>query len=195
VKTPEEALRCSPSQTIGPFYHFALTDNAALGCLTRPEAQGERIRLRIGLFDGDGLPAPDGMLELWQADASGRYDHPADTQDRPPDPAFCGFGRLATDCAGGCIFETVYPGRVPDGRGGRQAPHINVSVFARGLLDRLCTRIYFADDAALADDLVLSLVPEERRHTLLARRDPEQPSVWNFTIRLQGADETVFFDA
>jgi protocatechuate 3,4-dioxygenase, alpha subunit len=187
-------LACLPSQTIGPFFHFGLTTNTALGCLTRPEARGERIHLRFHLLDGDGVPVPDGMIEIWQADASGRYDHPADTQQRARDPAFCGFGRLATDAGGSCLFETVYPGRVPDGRGACQAPHLTVSVFARGLLGRLCTRVYFEGDPALADDPVLARVPEDRHHTLMARRDAALPGQWNFDIHLQGEHETVFFE-
>jgi protocatechuate 3,4-dioxygenase alpha subunit len=189
-----DRLRCLPSQTIGPFYHLGLTSNAALGCLTSPEAKGEHIRVRFRLLDGDGAPVPDGMIELWQADASGKYDHPEDTQPQAPDPAFRGFGRLATDAGGLCIFDTVYPGRVPDGRGACQASHLNVSVFARGLLGRLCTRVYFEGDPALAGDPLLALVPEDRRHTLMARRDPVQPGQWNFDIHLQGERETVFFE-
>jgi protocatechuate 3,4-dioxygenase alpha subunit len=186
---------CSlPSQTIGPFYHFGLTTNASLGCLAGPLAKGRRIRVRIRLLDGDGQPVPDGMLELWQADTSGKYSHPADTQPTPADPAFRGFGRLATDAGGICVFETVYPGRVAAGEGGCQASHINVSVFARGLLVRLCTRVYFAGDPALAADPVLALVPEERRQTLIAQPDASQADQWNFDIRLQGDGETVFFD-
>lgn len=187
-------LRCLPSQTVGPFYHLGLTSNAALGCLVRDACKGERIRLQFRLHDGDGVPVPDGMIELWQADAAGRYDHPDDTREQSPDPAFCGFGRLATDDCGVCTFDTVYPGRVPDGCGGLQAPHISVSVFARGLLARLCTRVYFEGDPALGEDPVLALVPEDRRTTLLARRDLEHADQWNFEIRLQGEHETVFFD-
>jgi protocatechuate 3,4-dioxygenase alpha subunit len=187
-----DRLCCLPSQTIGPFYHFGLARDPALGCLLRAEARGERIRVRFRLVDGDGLPVPDGMLELWQADASGKYDHPEDTQEKVADPGFCGFGRLPTDADGACVFDTIYPGRVPDGQGGCQAPHINASVFARGLLVRLCTRVYFEGDPALAEDAVLALVPEERRATLLARRDAA--GQWNFEIRLQGDGETVFFD-
>jgi protocatechuate 3,4-dioxygenase, alpha subunit len=189
-----ERLYALPSQTIGPFYHHGLTSNAALGRLTRAGAKGERVHIRFRLLDGDGAPVPDGMIEIWQADASGRYNHPADPQDRPPDPALCGFGRLATDADGACTFETVYPGRVPDGRGGCQASHLNLSVFARGLLGRLCTRVYFEGDPALADDPVFRLVPEDRRGTVLARHDPARPGQWNFDIRLQGENETVFFD-
>ena len=189
-----ERLCGLPAQTIGPFYHFALTSNAALGCLTRPDAKGEHMRVRFRLLDGDDVPVPDGMLEIWQADAAGKYDHPADTQEQAPDPAFCGFGRLATDAEGCCTFDTVRPGRAPDGRGGCQASHLNVSVFARGLLGRLCTRVYFEGDAALAEDPVLRLVPEERRGTLIARRDAAQTGQWNFDIHLQGEQETVFFE-
>jgi protocatechuate 3,4-dioxygenase alpha subunit len=189
-----ERLCALPSQTVGPFYHIGLAANAALGCLTRPGARGEHIRIRFRLLDGDGAPVPDGMIEIWQADAAGKYDHPADPQAQSPDPAFCGFGRLATDDAGACTFDTVRPGRTPDGRGGCQASHLNLTVFARGLLDRLCTRVYFEGDPALAEDPVLALVPEDRRHTLLAHRDPAQPGQWNFDIRLQGEDETVFFE-
>ena len=186
---------CSlPSQTIGPFYHFGLTSNAALGCLAGADAKGRRIRLRLRLIDGDGLPVPDGMIELWQADASGKYDHPQDPREQQADPAFCGFGRLATDAEGVCLFHTIYPGPVPDRRGGCQAPHINLSLFARGLLARLCTRLYFEGDSMLAADPVLALVPEERRHTLLARPEPGAAEQWNFEIRLQGDGETVFFD-
>jgi len=181
-----------PSQTVGPFYHFSLTANEALGCMTAAGAKGERIRVRIRLLDGAGRPVPDGMIELWQADAAGKYRHPADTQEKEPDPAFCGFGRLATDAAGACVFDTVRPGGTPDGRGGCQAPHIAVSVFARGLLARLVTRLYFEGDSALAEDAVLQLVPEARRGTLLARRG--EAGVWCFDIRLQGPDETVFFE-
>jgi protocatechuate 3,4-dioxygenase alpha subunit len=189
-----DRLRSLPSQTVGPFYHLGLTANPSLGCLARPEAKGEHIRVCIRLLDGDGEPVPDGMLEIWQADAAGKYDHPDDTQDQAPDRAFCGFGRLPTDADGFCRFDTVYPGRVPDGRGGCQASHLNVSIFARGLLGRLCTRVYFEGDPALAEDPVLALVPEDRRPTLVARRDLARPEQWNFEIRLQGEQETVFFD-
>ena len=175
-------MSCTPSQTVGPFFHFALTANSALGCVAGPDANGERMGLRIRLLDGDAAPVTDAVIELWQADASGQYNA----------PAFCGFGRLATDSEGACVFHTVRPGRVPDGRGGCQASHINVSVFARGLLDRVCTRVYFEGDPALAEDPVLALVPSERRDTLIARR--ESAASWSFDIRLQGEGETVFFD-
>jgi protocatechuate 3,4-dioxygenase, alpha subunit len=193
VSGEPEHLRSLPSQTVGPFFHLGLTRNVARGCLAAQKAKGERIRLRLRLLDGDAAPVPDGIIELWQADASGKYDHPADTQERVPDRAFCGFGRLATDAYGTCTFDTVRPGRVADGLGRCQAPHINISVLARGLLARLCTRVYFDDDPTLAEDAIVALVPAERRHTLLARRGAI-PGDWTFDIHLQGARETVFFD-
>ena len=172
-------MKSLPSQTVGPFYHLGLTADPELGCLARPGVIGERIRVHFRMIDGDGAPVPDGLIEIWQADASGNYD-------QPPGSPFRGFGRLSTGADGVCTFETILPGRTAD----NQAPHINVSVFARGLLVRLCTRVYFE----LAEDSVLALVPADRRHTLIARRDSAQPCQWNFDIRLQGENETVFFD-
>jgi protocatechuate 3,4-dioxygenase alpha subunit len=189
-----DRLQALPSQTVGPFYHLGLTTDPGLGCLARGTARGERIRVRFRLLDGDGAPVPDGMIEVWQADAAGRYDHPADAREPAPDPDFCGFGRLPSGPDGCCTFETVHPGRTPDGRGGCQASHLNVTVFARGLLGHLCTRVYFEGDPGLAEDAVLQLVPEERRATLMARRDAAQAAQWNIDIHLQGELETVFFD-
>jgi protocatechuate 3,4-dioxygenase alpha subunit len=168
---------CTPFQTVGPFFSFALTANHELGRLAGPNAEGERIYLRFHVFDGDGRPVPDAMIELWQANAKGLYN----------ESDFAGFGRLGTDENGECTFETVRPGTTP-------AAYVNVSFFARGLLTRLCTRVYFADDPGLDKDPVLALVPEDRRDTLIAGVDPDSPGTWNFQIRLQGESETVFFD-
>jgi protocatechuate 3,4-dioxygenase alpha subunit len=129
------------------------------------------------------------MIELWQADASGKYrNHGA------VDSAFTGFGRLATSEEGSCTFETIKPGRVASRDGTLQAPHINVSVLGRGLLKRLATRVYFADDPANGEDSALALVPEGRRATLLAQPDASRKDSWIFEIRLRGEGETVFFD-
>lgn len=182
------------SLTIGPFFHFALTTDETMGQMASPETKGERVQLVCRLTDGDGAPVSDAMIELWQADASGKYNHPDDSQEKKPDAAFRGFGRLETSDAGVCVFETVKPGRVPGPNAALQAPHINVSVFARGLLKRLATRIYFAGDPANAQDAVLALVPDERRGTLMAQHDPSHPGVWSFEIRLCCEGETVFFD-
>jgi protocatechuate 3,4-dioxygenase alpha subunit len=172
----------SASQTVGPFFNFALTPDARLGLMAGEGAEGDRISLEFRVVDGDGAPTPgDSMIELWQADAQGRYTN--------GDPNFHGFGRLETSPQGRCSFETVKPGPV-DG----QAPHINVIVFARGLLKQLYTRVYFEGEAANAHDAVLALVPEDRRGTLLARLVEGRPDAWSIEIRLQGEGETVFFD-
>ena len=185
----------SASQTLGPFFNFALTADPSLGILAREGSEGERIRLAFRVVDGDGAPTPgDSLIELWQADARGRYAHALDPHAGEADPNFYGFGRLETDASGECVFETVKPGPVPDGRGAMQAPHINVVVLARGLLKHLYTRVYFAGEPANAHDPVLALVPEERRATLLARPGAGQPNTWSIEIRLQGEAETVFFD-
>ena len=183
----------TPSQTVGPFFGFSLTANP-LGQMAGPGATGEPVRLMVRVFDGEGAPIPDAIVEFWQADASGKYEHPEDTQAQAPDPAFCGFGRMGTEEAGTCVFHTIRPGRVPGVTEKKQAPHINVIVLARGMLDGLFTRIYFADDPANGEDDALALVPEDRRSTLLARQDPAQPGTWNFEIHLSGNRETVFFD-
>ncbi len=177
----------SASQTVGPFFNFALTTNPNLGVLARAGIPGRRIRLEFRVIDGEGTPVQgDCMLELWQADSAGRY------AQTPTD--FSGFGRLETDQNGCCTFETVKPGRVAGADGRLHAPHINVTVFARGLLIHLHTRVYFADEPANLEDPVLALVPEERRATLLAQRKEGEPETWRFDIRLQGDGETVFFD-
>jgi protocatechuate 3,4-dioxygenase, alpha subunit len=185
-------LTATASQTVGPFFHFGLADNASLGCLAGPDTSGERMRLRISVLDGDGLPVPDALVELWQADANGVYVRPADAAHVLSPPGFSGFGRLPTGADGSCIFETIRPGRVPDDRGGLQASHINVCLFARGLLRQLYTRIYVDDAARLDADPVLLLVPKDRRETLIARAGAD--GMWCFDIRLQGERETVFFD-
>ena len=159
-----------------------------------PNAKGERLRLICRVLDGDGSPVNDAMIEIWQADSEGKFNHPADSRSDSADPACRGFGRLATDEDGVCVFETVKPGRVPGDARRPQAPHCNVSIFARGVLKRLATRIYFANDPANAEDPILALVPPERLHTLMAQSDSSNPREFHFDIRLCGKDETVFFD-
>ena len=185
-------LTATSSQTVGPFFNFGLTQDASLGCLVRPDTPGEHITLRIRVLDGDGTPVPDALIELWQADASGRYARPPDSPSAGEAPEFCGFGRLPTDADGAAVFTTIRPGQVHDEPGGAQAPHINVCVFARGLLRQVYTRIYLADASELEADPILALVPEHRRGTLVAHR--ADPSTWTFVIKLQGENETVFFD-
>ena len=201
----QSRLVASPSQTVGPFFHVGPANTDRFGRMAGAETPGEHIRLRVRVLDGDGLPVDDAMIELWQADANGTYAVPVSPgrrllrpilPSRPPQPlqpTFSGFGRLSTRDDGWCTFETIRPGRVIDGSAAAQAGHINVCLFARGLLRHLYTRIYFDDDPALATDPLLSLVPAERRATLLARRGSDA-STWELVVRLQGEGETVFFD-
>jgi protocatechuate 3,4-dioxygenase alpha subunit len=180
-------LVATPSQTVGPFFRVGVAATDALGSLVAPEVAGERLRLQLRVLDGDGVPVPDCLIEIYQADAEGEYG-------RAP---FSGFGRLATQPDGSCVFETIRPGRVADGHGGVQASHVNVCLFARGLLRQLYTRIYFAGDPDLDRDPVLALVPAGRRSSLLAspvRETASSPRTWEFVIRLQGERETLFFD-
>ena len=181
----------TPSQTIGPFYWGTLV-NAYRADLAPPGVAGERIELVLSLFDAEGALIPDGLLELWQANSHGRYNHPEDRRNLLLDAGFEGFGRASTDAKGEAHFTTVRPGRVPWPAGGMQAAHINISVFARGVLNRLATRLYFDGDPALAEDPVLKLVDAARRSTLIAKRDAS--GVWRLPLHIGGTHETVFFD-
>lgn len=184
-------LTPTPSQTVGPYLHLGLTDTRSIPRIAGDDVKGERVWLTFRVLDGEGLPVPDGMIELWQADSQGNYAH----EDRRADAAaFGGFGRLGTAEDGSCTFETIRPGCVPGPGEAVQAPHINVSIFGRGILKRLSTRLYFAGEPANAADPVLTLVPENRRATLLARPDPARTGNWIFEVRLRGVGETVFFD-
>jgi protocatechuate 3,4-dioxygenase, alpha subunit len=184
----------TPSQTVGPFFHLGFFGTRSFGPLAGASSKGQRVRLICRVLDGEETTVPDAMLEVWQANAEGRYRHPADLREKSLDPALNGFGRFATELDGSCSFETVRPGRVPGPNNLMQAPHLNISVFARGLLKRATTRLYFAGDPANAEDPVLALVPEGRRGTLLAQPVPEKPGLWRFDICLSGERETVFFD-
>ncbi|MET0237028.1 MAG: protocatechuate 3,4-dioxygenase subunit alpha [Kibdelosporangium sp.] len=170
----------TPSQTVGPFLSIGLTWPD--GPLVVPEGTPGAIRISGKVFDGAGAPVPDAMIETWQAGPDGHFDHP-DAPNGPLSKEFRAFGRCPTDADGEYWILTLLPGALPG-----QAPHVDVSVFARGLLNRVVTRIYFTDDAA---DPVLSSVDPARRHTLVAT--PAEDG-YTFDIRLQGADETVFFD-
>jgi protocatechuate 3,4-dioxygenase, alpha subunit len=206
----------TPSQTVGPFFHYALpwkggadlVGQSDLGARTdlfpaehdllnasvpNGTVKGNRIEIRGTVLDGAGQPIPDAMLEIWQANAAGRYRSPDDDRDHLPlDEAFVGFGRSSTSEHGEYCFRTVLPGRVPGPGNSLQAPHVAVSVMGRGLLKRLVTRIYFEGGEGLNDDAILNLVPAGRRSTLIATRESTQ--TYRFDIRLQGDAETVFFD-
>jgi protocatechuate 3,4-dioxygenase alpha subunit len=182
------SLGLTPSQTVGPFFSHALVWPD--GPYVVPEGTAGAFWLGGLVLDGAGEPVPDAMVESWQADPDGRFAHPDDP--RGAGPAFRGFGRCPTDPAGRWAILTVRPGPVPDQRGQPQAPHLDLSVFARGLLDRLVTRVYLPDEAsANAADPILSTVDDVRRATLVAVPDG---AGLRFDIRLQGAGETVFFN-
>jgi protocatechuate 3,4-dioxygenase alpha subunit len=184
------------SQTVGPFFAPALLrEDARRNVLTRPDTVGERIRIEGCVLDGDGVPVPDALIEIWQANAQGRYNHAADQGAAQLDSSFLGFGRSGTAEDGSYWFETVKPGLVPFDGERMQAPHICVTVFSRGLLNHLVTRLYFEDESGNVLDPVLQYVPNDRRETLLARREVRDTVVvYRFDIVLQGADETVFFN-
>lgn len=189
------SIGMTPSQTVGPFFSFGLTtEKSAVRQIAGPQANGERVILKCRVLDGDGTGVPDAIVEIWQADAQGKYNHPDDPQPAVADETFRGFGRVGTADDGSCDFETIKPGRVPGPGNASQAPHLNLAVFARGMLKQLYTRIYFAADPANQQDPVLMLVPPNRRETLMARPDSSAAGVWRFDIRLQGEQETVFFD-
>ena len=186
----------TPSQTAGPYFHLGMTDTRSVPQIAGPQTKGERVWLTCRLVDGDDAPVCDAVIEIWQADAEGKYNHPDNVRNRiqSRDPSWLGFGRMPTALDGCCEFETIRPGRVLGLGNEPQAPHLNIAIFARGLLKQLYTRIYFAGDPSNAEDAVMKLVTPERRETLLAQPDPAKPSRWRFDIHLQGEMETVFFD-
>ena len=179
-------------QTVGPFFHSALPWKDG-GVLAKAGARGQRIRLVCTVTDGGGYAVSDGMIEIWQADAGGKYAHPDDTQHGEADPCFEGFGRMVADASGRFLFDTVLPGPVPGSGNAVQAPHINVSIFARGLVRRLSTRVYFAGNELNDTDQVLNLVEPGRRSTLMAVPQQDGPQ-WHWSVSLQGNNETVFFE-
>ena len=196
----------TPSQTVGPFFAYGLTPKGrcqwdpnghyswkeTIGDnLITPDATGQKIRIEGQIVDGDGVPINDAMIEIWQADAQGRYASPRDSRARP-NTQFKGFGRSATDKNGMFGFATVKPGAVPGPKGATQAPHIVIAIYSRGMLRQVYTRLYFADEAAANEaDPVLKLVPTDRRGTLIAKK---QGDAYRFDIRMQGENETVFFE-
>lgn len=200
-------LKETASQTAGPYVHIGLAPGAAgFNIYARELGQapiaadlpGERIRIEGYVFDGAGAPVKDALIETWQADAAGIYPHPEDPRHAQAAPRFRGWARVITDFQSGLFaFETIKPGAVMGRNGRRQAPHLSLWIVARGINIGLQTRLYFDDEgAANAQDPVLNLIEQEhRRETLLARRDNREDGiVYRFDIRLQGENETVFFD-
>jgi protocatechuate 3,4-dioxygenase alpha subunit len=188
-----ERLELTPSQTVGPFLHIALPWPDGPDVV--PPGTPGTLRIVGRVVDGAGEPVPDGLIETWQADPDGRFAHADDPRGaaEPSVQGFRGFGRCETDGDGCYEIRTLKPGPLPTPDGGVEAPHLDVSVFARGLLDRVVTRLYFPDEAEANEaDPVLAAVPAKRRGTLVA--SAVEPGVLRFDIVLQGADETVFFD-
>jgi protocatechuate 3,4-dioxygenase, alpha subunit len=201
----------TPGQTLGPFFHQGLLRTRAVfqvpglcndasdvfdHVLVQPASVGERIAIEGVVHDGLGQPIGDALIELWQANAHGRYAHALDTSGREIDPTFRGYGRAATDAKGSFGFRTVRPGAVVGPGGTTQAPHLNLVLGARGMPRHAFTRVYFAGDVRLEQDPVLALVPERRRPTLIAQASGQRDgvTVYRFDIHLQGENETVFFE-
>jgi len=186
------SLLTTPSQTVGPYLRIGFTALAA-DAIAPPGEAGERLTIEGRVVDGDGKPIGDAVLEIWQADAGGKYAH-AEDATKGAVGEFRGFGRILTDAGGVFRFTTIKPGSVPGPKGAKQAPHLVVTVFARGLLKHLLTRIYFPDDPGNATDPIMLLVPAERRATLVAKRSPQAKATLEWNLVLQGENETVFFD-
>jgi len=187
------SLQATTSQTVGPFFKIGLEwlnrDN-----LIGEGVSGDRVTIQGRIFDGDGVPVPDAIVEIWQANAHGKYDHPEDTQHKPLEPGFKGYGRIPVSAEGLFRFATIKPGPVPGPNGKEQAPHLVVSIFMRGLLKRLVTRMYFPDDERNANDPILDLVEAARRPTVIAKKTAGGPDTLEWNVVLQGSEETVFFD-
>ena len=212
------SLQATTSQTVGPFFKIGLGWLYG-NTLAQKNVSGERVTIQGKVLDGDGVPVTDAILEVWQANALGKYNHPEDKQNKPLEPEFTGFARVPVNSAGVFHFATIKPGPVPGPNGKEQAPHLLVSVFMRGVLRRMVTRIYFPDEPRNAADFILNLVEPARRSTLIAKKiatkiekQTEQkatakktakniangpggsPVTLEWNVILQGAEETVFFD-
>ena len=185
------SLLLTAAQTVGPFVAIGF-EKQAVADVAPAGVAGERIIITGKIFDGDGQPVTDGVIETWQANSYGKYAHPDDAQEKLLEENFKGFGRVLTDAQGGFRLTTIKPGTVAGPDGQEQAPHISVVIFMRGLLKHLMTRIYFPQDPANATDPVLNLVPAARRATLIATQSADGVLQWD--VHLQGPNETVFFD-
>jgi protocatechuate 3,4-dioxygenase alpha subunit len=186
----------TPSQTVGPFFHYGLMTQPDMNILVNDDTQGQRIFIQGQVLDGAGQPIPDALIEIWQADANGYFYHPADPNHALADPQFKGFGRTDTVKNGKFTFLTVKPGAVAYDETQLQAPHINIRIFSRGMLIHAYTRLYFSDEqTANAVDPILNLVEPDRRTTLIAQREQsEGQPTYTFNIIMQNKGETVFFD-
>jgi protocatechuate 3,4-dioxygenase, alpha subunit len=185
------SLLTTPSQTVGPYLRIGFLP-LVIDTIAPAGVPGERVTIRGRMSDGDGKPINDGVLEIWQADAQGKYAHPEHDPQGIAANAFRGFGRILTDASGAFHFNTIKPGPVEGAEGSRQAPHLVVTIFMRGMLKHLITRMYFPGEALNETDAVLQRVPPDRRRTLVATTTGGATLEWD--IVSQGAAETVFFD-
>jgi protocatechuate 3,4-dioxygenase, alpha subunit len=183
----------TPSQTVGPYFSIGLTWLNRTD-LTAGADGGERVTIHGRVLDGDDQAVPDALLEIWQADANGTYAHSEDPQAKLATKGFLGFGRVPVNDQGEYCFTTIKPGSTPAPDGQLQAPHLEISVFMRGLLERLVTRMYFPAESSNENDPILRLVQVERRATLIARQANADQAVLQWDVRLQGEGETVFFE-
>ena len=186
------SLQASTWQTVGPYFRIGMQRLFQLD-VAGENVAGRRVRVVGRVIDGEGMPVPDGVIEIWQANSHGKYQHPADTQDKPIEEGFRGFGRIPTDQEGFFRFTTIVPGSVPGPNGVAQAPHLVVGLLMRGVLRGLVTRAYFPGEALNASDPILQMIDAHRRSTLIMRESGE-PNVLLWEIRLQGTNETVFLD-
>jgi protocatechuate 3,4-dioxygenase, alpha subunit len=186
-------LQSTTWQTVGPYFHIGL-ERLYANDIAGTNVRGERVIVHGRVIDGAGRPIPDAVIEIWQANSHGKYAHPEDTQDKPLEQSFCGFGRIPTDDNGCFRFTTIKPGPVPGPNDKMQAPHLVVGILMRGLLKGLVTRAYFPDEELLAADPILEFVEPGRRRTLILDRAPQHTNLFHWEIRMQGENESVFFD-
>jgi len=186
-------LQATTWQTVGPYFSIGMK-RLYNSEIAHEAMRGERIHVRGRVLDGDLMPIPDALLEIWQADADGNYPRPQNVYEGPLQPPFRAYGRIPTDDEGYFAFSTIKPGPALERDGMKQAPHLVVGLMMRGLLKRLITRIYFPGETLNSTDAILLAVEPARRNTLLLDPDPAAPGTFNWQIHMQGERETVFFD-
>ena len=187
------SLQPTAWQTVGPYFQIGL-ERLFVNDIAGAGVHGERVAVHGRVFDGAGMAIPDAVIEIWQANSAGKYAHPEDHEDKPLEQGFRGFGRIPTDEGGNFRFSTIKPGSVRGPLGKPQAPHLVVNLMMRGLLRGLVTRAYFPDEETISSDPILQLVEPARRSTLVLKRSPDHSSLFHWDVRMQGDEETVFFD-
>jgi protocatechuate 3,4-dioxygenase, alpha subunit len=186
------SLQATTWQTVGPYFRIGLA-HLYEADIAGENIPGQHIHVQGRVFDGNLQPIPDAIVEVWQANAHGKYAHPDDQQDKPLERGFRGYGRIPTDDDGRFSFTTIKPGSVSEPNGEEQAPHLLVSLMMRGLLKRLVTRIYFPEEPLNSSDPTLQLIEPSRQKTLVLNPG-DQPGTFTWDIHMQGNEETVFFE-